>query len=50
MWYFAWILGVLLACSFGIINALWLESADGAELDCDASDSPALNGRRGAGQ
>jgi cyd operon protein YbgT len=26
MWYFAWILGVLLACSFGIINALWLES------------------------
>ena len=26
MWYFAWILGVLLACSFGIINAMWLES------------------------
>jgi len=25
MWYFAWILGVLLACAFGIINALWLE-------------------------
>ncbi|MBR9883675.1 cytochrome bd-I oxidase subunit CydX [Marinobacterium lacunae] len=25
MWYFAWILGVLLACSFGIINAMWLE-------------------------
>ena len=29
MWYFAWILGVLLACSFGIINALWLETVDG---------------------
>jgi len=28
MWYFTWILGVLLACSFGIINALWLETAD----------------------
>jgi len=28
MWYFTWILGVLLACSFGIINALWLEMAD----------------------
>lgn len=27
MWYFAWILGVLLACSFGIINALWLEGS-----------------------
>ncbi len=25
MWYFAWILGVLLACAFGIINALWME-------------------------
>lgn len=25
MWYFTWILGVLLACSFGIINVLWLE-------------------------
>ncbi|MAF15257.1 MAG: cytochrome bd-I oxidase subunit CydX, partial [Marinomonas sp.] len=25
MWYFAWVLGVLLACSFGIINAVWLE-------------------------
>ena len=25
MWYFAWILGVLLACSFGIINTMWYE-------------------------
>lgn len=25
MWYFTWILGVLLACSFGIISAMWLE-------------------------
>jgi cyd operon protein YbgT len=35
MWYFAWILGVLLACSFGIINALWLEGAGclGEEAD-----------------
>lgn len=28
MWYFAWILGVLLACSFGIINVMWLEAED----------------------
>lgn len=28
MWYFTWILGVLLAASFGIINALWLETND----------------------
>ncbi|MCK7597697.1 cytochrome bd-I oxidase subunit CydX [Microbulbifer sp. CAU 1566] len=25
MWYFAWILGVMLACSFAVVNALWLE-------------------------
>ncbi|EAT2223635.1 cytochrome bd-I oxidase subunit CydX, partial [Salmonella enterica] len=25
MWYFAWILGTLLACAFGIITALALE-------------------------
>ncbi|MGB3724461.1 MAG: cytochrome bd-I oxidase subunit CydX [Glaciecola sp.] len=28
MWYFTWILGVLLACSFAIINAMWLESTE----------------------
>lgn len=28
MWYFAWILGVLLACAFGIINAMWLEAQE----------------------
>lgn len=26
MWYFAWILGVLLACALGVINVLWLEA------------------------
>jgi cyd operon protein YbgT len=25
MWYFAWILGVLLACAFGIVNVMWYE-------------------------
>lgn len=28
MWYFAWILGVGLACSFGILNAMWYELRD----------------------
>ncbi|MDY6891418.1 MAG: cytochrome bd-I oxidase subunit CydX [Pseudomonadota bacterium] len=28
MWYFSWILGVLLACAFGIINVMWLEAED----------------------
>ena len=25
MWYFSWILGLSLAASFSILNALWLE-------------------------
>ncbi|MFV9682732.1 MULTISPECIES: cytochrome bd-I oxidase subunit CydX [Ectopseudomonas] len=33
MWYFTWILGVLLASSFGIINALWLETTQ--DLDTE---------------
>lgn len=28
MWYFAWILGTLLACSFGVITALALEHVE----------------------
>ena len=28
MWYFTWILGLLLACAFGIIHALWLEHSE----------------------
>ena len=33
MWYFAWILGVLLACAFGIINVVWLEFEHLLEVD-----------------
>ncbi len=33
MWYFAWILGVLLACALGIINGLWLEQVETNELE-----------------
>ncbi|WP_024297501.1 cytochrome bd-I oxidase subunit CydX [Methylomicrobium lacus] len=31
MWYFAWILGVGLACALAIINAMWLELGDDAD-------------------
>jgi len=31
MWYFAWILGTLLACAFGIITALALEHHEAAQ-------------------
>jgi len=32
MWYFAWVLGLGLACTFAILNALWFE------LDRDKKD------------
>ncbi|WP_428995631.1 cytochrome bd-I oxidase subunit CydX [Lamprobacter modestohalophilus] len=44
MWYFTWILGVLLAVAFGIINVLWYESSQclgGAEDDPQEDDLPA---------
>jgi cyd operon protein YbgT len=37
MWYFSWILGVGLACSFAILNAMWLEVREGNE-ELDASN------------
>jgi cytochrome bd-I ubiquinol oxidase subunit X len=33
MWYFSWILGLGLACAFGILNAMWLELDDGDDHD-----------------
>ncbi len=38
MWYFTWILGVLLACAFGIINVLWLEAQEGLDQDTAVLD------------
>ena len=35
MWYFTWILGVLLALAFGIINVMWYESE---QFSGDAAD------------
>ncbi len=37
MWYFAWILGVLLALAFGIINVMWYESEQWADDDSNES-------------
>jgi cytochrome bd-I ubiquinol oxidase subunit X len=33
MWYFAWVLGLGLACSFAILNAMWLELDEPASHD-----------------
>jgi len=42
MWYFTWILGVCLAASAGIINALWYEQDNRLQSDeelCDQDKS-----------
>jgi cyd operon protein YbgT len=31
VWYFAWVLGLGLACSFAILNAMWFELQAGAD-------------------
>ena len=31
MWYFAWILGTGLACSFAVLNAMWFEHDQGED-------------------
>jgi cyd operon protein YbgT len=28
MWYFSWILGLGFACTFSVLNAMWLESRE----------------------
>ena len=35
MWYFSWVLGLGLACSFAILNAMWFELKSD---DADRSD------------
>jgi cyd operon protein YbgT len=37
MWYFSWILGLSLACAFGILNAMWFELREG---DAHRPDKP----------
>ncbi|MHB8455274.1 MAG: cytochrome bd-I oxidase subunit CydX [Acidiferrobacterales bacterium] len=39
MWYFTWILGVLLACAFGIVNVMWLESEHCLDPDEEGQES-----------
>jgi cyd operon protein YbgT len=44
MWYFSWILGLGLALTFGVLNAIWYEIKEGAP---DAPPPP--HERSGAG-
>lgn len=38
MWYFSWILGLGLACAFGILNAMWFELREAQRQDSAARD------------
>ncbi len=44
MWYFAWILGVGLACAFAILNAMWHELHYEESGDRGASEDAARGG------
>lgn len=35
MWYFSWILGLGLALTFGILNAMWFEMREGETGSAD---------------
>ncbi|MGV8854278.1 MAG: cytochrome bd-I oxidase subunit CydX [Devosia sp.] len=39
MWYFSWILGVSLACSFAILNAMWFEMREDRRLATESARS-----------
>ncbi len=43
MWYFSWILGTGLACTFAVLNAMWLElRIDGSQREQAEQDSEAV--------
>lgn len=51
MWYFSWMLGVLLAAAFGIINVMWLElvaaDAFGEEEEADPQSASSAQTKTG---
>ena len=40
MWYFAWILGLPLAATFAVLNAMWYELMDDEVTRHDKLDKP----------
>jgi len=41
MWYFSWILGLGLALTFGVLNAIWYEVLESQKERTEDSSSPA---------
>lgn len=42
MWYFAWILGLPLAATFAVLNAMWYELMEDDAIRHDKLDAPAV--------
>lgn len=40
MWYFSWILGLGLACSFAILNAMWFEMREDRRIANEEGREP----------
>jgi cytochrome bd-I ubiquinol oxidase subunit X len=40
MWYFAWILGLPLAATFAVLNAMWYELMEDEAIRHDKLDKP----------
>ena len=38
MWYFSWILGLGLALTFGVLNAMWYEMTEVTRADAQRAD------------
>jgi cyd operon protein YbgT len=47
MWYFAWILGLPLAATFAVLNAMWYELMDDRASALQAHTSTGMVGRQG---
>jgi cyd operon protein YbgT len=48
MWYFAWILGLPLAATFAVLNAMWYELMEDDAIRRDKLDAPGTPGSASA--
>jgi cyd operon protein YbgT len=48
MWYFSWLLGLGLALTFGVLNAIWYEFAEGNDEEAGARDPMPTEHRPGS--
>ncbi|HSH41340.1 MAG TPA: cytochrome bd-I oxidase subunit CydX [Arenicellales bacterium] len=45
MWYFSWVLGLGLACAFGILNAMWFELLEEQQNEGGETDAPGADNK-----